>query len=204
MARRSRRRQVKKRQTKRVQRGGDGGFFSWEGIKSLFTRKAAPVAANQNFSAVNAMRAPMPAPVNNAEAVARRRAALNNITERRRLGQTHLVNLQRNIRNNQEVNAELAALGGPAAAPLGGRNVAVPENLQRRRNARNASATAYGAGANADTAGNYGQAYANSQATGRALSQQMTDAELEEQLASLGQVGGGLTAAQIDRLASNI
>lgn len=191
MARRSRRKQVKKRQTKRVQRGGDGGFFSWAGIKSLFTRKAAaPTSVDQNFSVVNPMQ--VAAPTVNAEGAIRRKAVLNNMTQRRRLGQSHLVNLQSNIRDNQEVNVELARINGSEEPPLGGRSVFVPENLQRRRNARNASKTAYDAGVSAR---NYGNSYANVQ---------MTDAELKEELARLRQGGGGLTAAQIDAAASNI
>jgi hypothetical protein len=173
MARRSKRRQVKRRQTKRVQSGG--GFFTWEGIKSLFTGKAAPAPEANTFSMVNPM--PPAPPAVNAEANARRLAALNNMTKRRRLGQSHIVNLQRNIRNEQEINNELAGLMG-STAPLGNRNVLVPENLQRRRNARSAN--------------NWGAAYANVQATGRALEQ------------PLALRGGGLTKAQIDRLANNI
>ena len=174
MARRSKRRQVKKRQTKRVQRGG--GF--WDGIKSLFTRKAAnqnvvmqnpmrtpmpPV--NPTFSMVNPMRAAMPAPVN---------AALNNITQRRnqatqarnnanfRREGNNIIRSGNNANYNRimrEKENEIRELGGeiPEREPI--TQIRVPTNEE-------------------------------------------VESEFEEYMSRQG--GGGLTAAEIDRLASNI
>ena len=95
MARRSRRSSARRRNKTRKQSGG--GFFSWEGIKSLFTRKAPAAPANGSFSVVNPMAAARPtpvaqapAPVINEAAAMRRRAALNNMTRRRQ--KSHLGN----------------------------------------------------------------------------------------------------------------
>lgn len=147
--------------------GGVLNFF-----KGLFTRKAPAATANTTFNVRNPMLRPGPS------------NALKNMRQRRRMGQTHLVNLQRNIRNEQETEAELAALSGEAAVPLGTRNVNLPNNLQWRRNKRNTVRNASRAGMNARLANNFGQAYANSQATSRKLARPLgpkpSNAELEE------------------------